>query len=52
MKHNVPVEEIFSAHMIEALSHIVFLGSVLVVGALLASMGYFKQLHDQIRDEL
>ena len=53
-----PVEEdteheaFFTSHLVEGLAHLLFLATVLGAFALLASLGFCKHLHDQIRDEL
>src|SRR4051812_48034272 len=46
------LEAAFTAHHLEGLCHVIFLAGLMGVFLMLASMGYFKELHDQIRDEL
>ncbi|OWA50437.1 E3 ubiquitin-protein ligase MARCH6 [Hypsibius exemplaris] len=45
-------DKFFTAHTIEGVAHLMFVCSVAAILGLLASFGFCKQLHDQIRDEL
>ena len=52
LSDDAPLEDFFNAHTVESVAHLSFLVTVIAVLAILASLGYCKQLHDQIRDEL